>query len=73
MLQSNNSVNNTKQSSHVDEYIRLNELCEWLKVKPSTIHKYCAKKLMPTGKKPFGVLIWSKKSIQDWLDSQQGN
>lgn len=64
-------MKNTNISSNNDEYLKLTELCEWLKVKPSTVHSYCKKKLMPQPLKIFGLLLWSKKSIEEWIHSKQ--
>jgi predicted DNA-binding transcriptional regulator AlpA len=60
---------NTNQLPN-SEFLRIGDLCSWLQVKPSTVHAYCKKKLMPLPRKPFGLLIWSRQEIQMWLDSQ---
>lgn len=62
-------INNSTSSN--TEYLKLNELSEWLKVKPSTIHKYFKQKLMPLPVKLFGILLWDKSELENWIKNKK--
>lgn len=58
------NINNFKE-----QYLKMDELCDYLKIKKSTVYKYMKHKKMPTPIKPFGVLLWNKEDVNKWVEA----
>jgi excisionase family DNA binding protein len=55
-----------KDSSASKEFLNVNELCEYLNIKPQTVYNLCSRKVMPYIKK-MGKLYFKKEDIDNWL------
>ena len=59
-----------EQNSSVDEFVTLNELCDWLKLKKDYVYALTSQRAIPHLK--IGRhLRFNKQEIREWLEHQK--
>ena len=52
--------------------MRVGDICDSLKISPSTLKRWVAEKKFPAPMKIERALMWRESAVAEWLESKEG-
>ena len=52
--------------------LRVGDICDSLKISPSTLHRWVRENRFPRPMKIERVLMWRESAVAEWLESKEG-